>query len=569
MQGFGTHMVPGHNAAPDAAPDIETFIRQNEEKDLLRLSTAGSVDDGKSTLIGRLLYDSNGVYEDQIASVRQSTVNRSTEAFDLSLLTDGLRAEREQGITIDVAYRYFSTPKRKFIIADTPGHEQYTRNMATGASTANLAIILVDARNGVLAQSRRHAFIASMLGIQHLVVAVNKMDLVAYDQEVFDRICSEFADYASRLQIPDLHFIPISALKGDNVVEKSRFMPWFDGSSLLHYLESVHIASDRNMAEFRLPVQYVVRPDLDFRGYAGQVASGVIKAGDPVMVLPSGQTSRVKSIVTYEGNIEQAFPPMSVTVCLEDELDISRGDMLVPPSHLPHVSRRIDARLVWMHEQKLEIGRTYLLKHTTQTIRSVVKAVRYRVNITTLEKQSGTILGLNDIGAVVIESQKPLYCDPYRRNHATGSFILIDPMTNATVAAGMVTGREPGMLSPGTHSEAGARVTRMEQQARTGHRTVTVWVETSADTIYALERRLFDANCRVHALPSDTPHLPQIAEALNNAGVIVLVHGPGDWESTRQATGPENFFRLEAGDAESLAHLLEEEGIIPRFSSGI
>src|ERR1044071_4581620 len=290
----------GIQPAP-AVVDLETFIRQNEEKDLLRLSTAGSVDDGKSTLIGRLLYDSNGVYEDQLASVRQSPVNRSSGAFDLALLTDGLRAEREQGITIDVAYRYFSTPKRKFIIADTPGHEQYTRNMATGASTANLAIILVDARNGVLLQSRRHAFIASMLGIQHIVVAVNKMDLVGYCEDVFERIRSEFVDYASRLQIPDLHFIPISALKGDNVVETSRKMPWFDGSSLLHYLETVHIASDRNMTEFRLPVQYVVRPDLNFRGYAGQMASGVMKPGDAVMALPSGQTSRVKSIVTYEG----------------------------------------------------------------------------------------------------------------------------------------------------------------------------------------------------------------------------------------------------------------------------
>ena len=350
MQAFG------FEPAPVPARDLETFIKQNEEKELLRLSTAGSVDDGKSTLIGRLLYDSNGVYEDQISSVRQSPVNRSAGAFDLALLTDGLRAEREQGITIDVAYRYFSTPKRKFIIADTPGHEQYTRNMATGASTANLAIVLVDARNGVLQQSRRHAFIASMLGIQHLVVAVNKMDLVGYSETVFNEICAEFADYAARLQIPDLHFIPISALKGDNVVDKSRKMEWFDGSSLLHYLETVHIASDRNMTEFRFPVQYVVRPDLDFRGYAGQVASGVLKPGDRVMALPSGQTSRVRSIVTYDGEIEQAFPPMAVTVCLEDELDISRGDMLVPPSHLPHITRRIDARMVWMNEQKLEIG---------------------------------------------------------------------------------------------------------------------------------------------------------------------------------------------------------------------
>ena len=339
--------------APVAEATLEAFIKQNEETELLRLSTAGSVDDGKSTLIGRLLYDSNGVYEDQLASIRQFPVNRSSGAFDLALLTDGLRAEREQGITIDVAYRYFATAKRKFIIADTPGHEQYTRNMATGASTANLAIILVDARNGVLPQSRRHAFIAPLLGIQHIVVAINKMDLVGYSEEVFEQIRSEFAEYASRLQTPDLHFIPISALKGDNVVEKSHKMSWFDGSSLLHYLETVHIASDRNLTEFRFPVQYVIRPDLDFRGYAGQVASGVVKPGDPVMALPSGRISRVKAISTYDGDLTQAFPPMSITLCLEDEIDISRGDMLVPPSHSPHVARRIDARLVWMHERKL------------------------------------------------------------------------------------------------------------------------------------------------------------------------------------------------------------------------
>ena len=426
------------------SPDLQKFIRHDEEKGLLRLSTAGSVDDGKSTLIGRLLYDSNGVYEDQLASVRQSPINRSSGAFDLALLTDGLRAEREQGITIDVAYRYFSTPQRKFIIADTPGHEQYTRNMVTGASTSNLALILVDARKGVLQQSRRHAFIASLLGIQHIVVAVNKMDLVEYQQEVFDGICEQFTDYAARLQAPDLHFIPISALNGDNVVEKSANMPWFDGSSLLHYLETVHVASDRNLTEFRFPVQYVVRPNLDFRGYAGTVASGIVRPGDSLMVLPSGRATRVKSIVSYEGELTYAYPPMSVTVCLEDEVDVSRGDMLAPPSHLPHAVRRLDARLVWMHDCELEIGRSYLLKHTTQTVRATVETLRYRVNINTLERESVPALGLNDIGAVVIETQKPIFCDPYRRNRVTGSFILIDPLTNATVAAGMVTGREPG-----------------------------------------------------------------------------------------------------------------------------
>ena len=548
--------APGARVMP--AVDLETFLKQNEEKELLRLSTAGSVDDGKSTLIGRLLYDSNGVYEDQIASIRNA-VNRSSNPFDLALLTDGLRAEREQGITIDVAYRYFSTPKRKFIIADTPGHEQYTRNMATGASTANLAIVLVDARHGVLPQSRRHAFIASMLGIQHIVVAVNKMDLVGYSEEVFERIRSEFADYAPRLQAPDLHFIPISALKGDNVVEKSARMPWFDGSSLLHYLETVHIGSDRNLTEMRFPVQYVIRPDLHFRGYAGQVASGVIKPGDPVLVLPSGRTSRVKSVVSYDGELPKAFPPMSVTVCLEDEVDISRGDMLVPPSHPPHVTHQIDARVVWMQERDLEFGRTYLLKHTTQTVRATVKAVRYRINISTLEKEAGAALRLNDIGAVLIETQKPLYCDPYRRNRATGSFVLIDPITNATIAAGMITGREPErsartFSSPGAQPANEGRVTRAEQQSRSGHRALTVWLEAAPDHVFDVERLLFDAGYRVHVIPAaeDSSTVAETSCALNDAGVVALICGSPAAQDPRlisQRVGDGNFLRLGAAAA--------------------
>jgi sulfate adenylyltransferase large subunit len=564
MQVMGAARMP----EPDA---IEAFVKQNEEKDLLRLSTAGSVDDGKSTLIGRLLYDSNGVYDDQLASVRHSPINRSSGAFDLALLTDGLRAEREQGITIDVAYRYFSTPKRKFIIADTPGHEQYTRNMATGASTANLAIILVDARNGVLPQSRRHAFIASLLGIQHIVVAVNKMDLVGYREEVFEEIRMEFTDYASRLQIPDLHFIPISALDGDNVVDKSGKMPWFDGSSLLHYLESVHIASDRNLTEFRFPVQYVIRPDLDFRGYSGQIASGVVKPGDPVMVMPSGRTSRVKSIVTYDGSLPQAFPPMSVTLCLEDEIDISRGDMLVPPSHPPHTVRRIDARLVWMHEQKMEIGRQYLLKHTSQTLRATVAALRYRIDINSLEKEPGAALGLNDIGAVVIETQKPIFCDPYRRNHITGSFILIDAMSNATVAAGMITGRDPAAAASGMGAMSGSRVTRTEQQVRAGHRSATVWLETDDQTVFQLERLLFDAGCRVHSISADDTSVPGSARLLNDAGVIALIYGLSDaglrGEACR-AVGEDNFVYVNAGaSTQSIYDQLAKTGLIPGVGS--
>jgi bifunctional enzyme CysN/CysC len=542
----------GMEPAPLArTADIESFIKENEEVELLRFSTAGSVDDGKSTLIGRLLCDSNAVYEDQLASVRQSPVNRSSGAFDLALLTDGLRAEREQGITIDVAYRYFSTPKRKFIIADTPGHEQYTRNMATGASTANLAVILVDARHGVLQQSRRHAFIASLLGIQHIVVAVNKMDLVAYSEEVFDQIRAEFADYAARLQVPDLHFIPISALKGDNVVARSSQMPWFDEGSLLHYLETVHIASDRNLTEFRFPVQYVVRPDLNFRGYAGQVASGIIKPGDPVVALPGGQTSRVKSIVAYEGELSCAFPPMSVTVCLEDEIDISRGDMLVPPSHLPHAVHRLDARLVWMSNQPLELGRGYLLKHTTQAVRATVAALRYRININTLEKEQTGGLGLNDIGAVVIETQRPIFCDPYRRNRTTGSFILIDPMTNATVAAGMITGREPGQPhEPAAYAPA---------QAPALHQGFTLWFtgmsgsgkSTLSDLLAA---RLRELGAKVEVLDGDVvrTHLSKglgfgkedrdenirrigfVCELLSRNGVIAIAAAISPYRAVRE-----------------------------------
>ena len=571
------------SAAPEIrvtpAADVEAFLRQNEEKELLRLSTAGSVDDGKSTLIGRLLYDSNGVYEDQLASI-QKAVNRSSNPFDLALLTDGLRAEREQGITIDVAYRYFSTPKRKFIIADTPGHEQYTRNMATGASTANLAIILVDARYGVLSQSRRHAFIASMLGIQHIVVAVNKMDLVGYSEEVFERIRSDFGDYAPRLQAPDIHFIPISALKGDNVVEKSDRMPWFDGSSLLHYLETVHIASDRNLTEMRFPVQYVIRPDLNFRGFAGQVASGVIKPGDPVMALPSGRTSRVKSLISYDGELEQAFPPMSVTVCLEDEIDISRGDMLVPPSHPPHVTRRIDARIVWMHDNDLELGRTYLLKHTTQTICAGVKAVRYRVNIDTLEKEAASGLRLNDIGAVVIQTHKPLFCDPYRRNRSTGSFVLIDPITNATVGGGMITGREPDRAGELPHSvdqsrTTEGRVTRGDQEARAGHRALTAWLEATPDYVFLVERLLFEAGYRVHTIvPGETAaDVSELCYALNEAGVVVLVSGSADSDSRQKtldrvgaanflSTGPPAPDAQPAATVESLRRVIEERGTI-------
>ena len=507
-------------------------------------------------------------------------VNRSAGAFDLALFTDGLRAEREQGITIDVAYRYFSTPKRKFIIADTPGHEQYTRNMATGASTANLAIILVDARNGVLQQSRRHAFIASMLGIQHIVVAVNKMDLVGYSEEVFERIRAEFADYASRLQAPDLHFIPISALKGDNVVEKSAKMPWFDGSSLLHYLETVHIASDRNLTELRFPVQYVVRPNLDFRGYAGQVASGVIKPGDPIMVLPSGRTSRVRSIVTYDGELAHAFPPMSVTVCLEDEIDISRGDMLVPPSHPPHVTRRIDARLVWMHEA--EIGDRAKLSaqahHPDRARHRPGRALSHQHQHS--GKRAGVAsLGLNDIGAVVIETPEAAVLrslSPQPRHRQFHPDRSADQRHRGGRNDHWPRTR-PRRLTPcGTEkSSAGDhRISRMEQQSRAGHRPVTMWLETAPEVAYQLERLLFDANCRVHSISAGETgaYLPEVARILNDVGVIAIVFGTNDSDllnRTRDRVGSESFLHIPAGQtAEAVQRLLEEQGFISGFSGG-
>jgi bifunctional enzyme CysN/CysC len=414
--------------------------------ELLRLATAGSVDDGKSTLIGRLLYDTKSIFEDQLEAVERTSIQRGEEYTNLALLTDGLRAEREQGITIDVAYRYFATPRRKFIIADTPGHIQYTRNMVTGASTANLALILIDARKGILEQSRRHAFIASLLRIPHLVLCVNKMDLVDYDQDVFERIKDEFRDFASKLDVADLTFIPVSALKGDNVVERSPNMPWYEGASLLHHLEEVHIASDRNLIDVRFPVQYVIRPmsdaHHDYRGYAGTVAAGVLKQGDEVMVLPSGFTSRIASIDTYDGPLDEAFPPVSVTIRLEDELDISRGDMICRPNNQPTVGQDVDAMVCWLTEQTALVPRAKLaIKHTTRLARALVSDLQYRLDINTLHRdETAESLTLNEIGRVSLRTTVPLFYDEYRRNRTTGSFILIDEATNNTVGAGMILG---------------------------------------------------------------------------------------------------------------------------------
>ncbi|HEU4426363.1 MAG TPA: GTP-binding protein [Pilimelia sp.] len=412
--------------------------------DLLRFATAGSVDDGKSTLIGRLLYDTKSLFTDQLAAVEAVSAARGDEYTNLALLTDGLRAEREQGITIDVAYRYFATPRRKFIIADTPGHIQYTRNMVTGASTADLALILVDARKGLVEQSRRHAFLCSLLRVPHLVLCVNKMDLVDWDKAVFEAIADEFTSFAAKLEVPDLSVIPISALHGDNIVSRSPRTPWYDGPSLLHHLEHVHIASDRNLVDVRFPVQHVIRPQsttvTDYRGYAGQVASGILKPGDEIMVLPSGFTTTIAGIDTADGPVTEAFPPMSVTVRLADDIDITRGDMLCRPHNAPKPALDIEAMICWMDETlPLRVGGKYTIKHTTRTARTIVRELHYRLDVNTLHRdESASQLQLNEIGRVRLRTTVPLLADEYRRNRTTGGFILIDEATNRTVAAGMI-----------------------------------------------------------------------------------------------------------------------------------
>lgn len=416
----------------------------NQEKaELLRFTTAGSVDDGKSTLIGRLLFDAKAIFEDQLEAIRLTSERRGGDEVDLSLLTDGLRAEREQGITIDVAYRYFSTPKRKFIIADTPGHIQYTRNMVTGASTANVALVLVDARHGVIEQTRRHAFLASLLQIPHLVVCINKMDLVDYKEDVYNNIKAEFEKFSFKLDVKDVHFIPISALKGDNIVDRSQHMPWFEGSTLLYYLENVHIGSDHNLIDARFPIQHVIRPNTDefhdYRGYAGRIAGGVWKKGDQVTLLPSGFQSKIAKIDSMDGELEEAYPPLSVTLLLEDDLDLSRGEMIVRENNQPNIDQDIELMICWFSDKPMQLNGKYTLFHTTREARCVIKEIRYKLNINTLHRdQEDLKIGMNDIARIAIRTTKPLFFDSYRKNRITGSVILIDEGTNATVAAGMI-----------------------------------------------------------------------------------------------------------------------------------
>ncbi|MEO8754983.1 MAG: sulfate adenylyltransferase subunit CysN, partial [Casimicrobiaceae bacterium] len=435
------------------------------EPDLLRFTTAGSVDDGKSTLIGRMLHDVGAIYDDQLDALRAKARSDGLP-LDLAFVTDGLKAEREQGITIDVAYRYFATKRRRFIIADTPGHIQYTRNMATGASTADLAVILIDARLGIQTQSKRHAFIVSLLGVRRVVVAVNKMDLVGFDQTVFDRIRDEYGAFAARLGFADLTFIPISALAGDNVVVHSERMPWFSGAPLLPHLESVYVAGDANLVDFRFPVQRVVRPDQDFRGYAGQIASGIARPGDEVVVLPSGQRTRITRIVTHGGDLAQAFPPQSVTLCLADDVDVSRGDLIAHPNNVPRVERAIEAMVVWMADAPLAEGKVYLVKHTTRTVKATCAEVAYRVNPDTLRREPGGALALNEIGRVRLTLFQPLFVDEYRKNRATGGFILIDPVTNATAGAGMIIERKswPELLDEDADEHVSRNVVRQRSR---------------------------------------------------------------------------------------------------------
>ena len=495
---------------------------------LLRFSTAGSVDDGKSTLIGRLLYDSKGVYEDQLASVAKASGNGSGGHIDLALLTDGLRAEREQGITIDVAYRYFSTPKRKFIIADTPGHEQYTRNMATGASTSELAIILIDARNGVLQQSRRHAFIANLLGIRHFVVAINKMDLVNFDKGVYDSIRDEFTEFLRRIGAPDALFIPISARDGDNVVTRSAKTPWYEGPALLEYLEDVPVDEDIDKLPARFPVQYVLRPNLDFRGYAGQLASGVLRKGDLVLALPARRHTRIERIVTYDGDLPVAYSPQSITLCLEDEIDISRGDMIVPALNVPHVARRFRSSIVWMNAKPLEPGRNYFIKHNSHQVRGVIRSINHRIDVNTLAHVEARRLELNEIGEISVETHRPLFFDPYTRNRNTGAFIIIDPLSNETLGAGMIIDIEG-------KEETRGQVTAAERATRFGNRPAVIAVDDS-EAALLLERELFDRGALVAVILEADDASLALAKA---AGLIVIVTGfapPSAIDASRLAT---------------------------------
>jgi bifunctional enzyme CysN/CysC len=504
--------------------DIEAYLAQHEHKELVRFLTCGNVDDGKSTLIGRLLHDSKMIYEDQLAAVQADSVKSGTTGtgnIDLALLVDGLQAEREQGITIDVAYRYFSTATRKFIIADTPGHEQYTRNMATGASTCDLAIILIDARYGVQTQTKRHSFIASLLGIHHIIVAVNKMDLVEYSEATFNKIKQDYLHFTQSLDLQDTTFIPMSALDGDNVVNRSAHMPWFTGLPLMEALNSIEIANDRNFTDARFPVQYVNRPHLDFRGFCGTVASGIFRKGDRITALPSGKSSKIKAIVTYDGEIDQAFPPMAVTLTLDDEIDISRGDMIVGTEQSPAtVADKFKANIVWMAENALAPGRQYIIKLATRSVPGSISMIHHRIDVNTLEHHDASELKLNEIGSCTVSVNAPVVFDPYKTNKGTGSFIIIDRLTNGTVGAGMITG--------GTEEEIQQPVSADERAARFSQTATAISLSGSSsnEIAYQLERKLFDTG---HATTILETQDTSLIKAIKNAGLIcICVNGSTD-----------------------------------------
>ena len=567
--------------------DINEYLAQHERKEILRFLTCGSVDDGKSTLIGRLLYDSKMVYEDQLDKIKNTSKLSSgtkEDGFDpaiLSELMDGLEEEREQGITIDVAYRFFSTAKRKFIIADTPGHIQYTRNMATGASTADLAIILIDARDGhgVMEQTKRHSFIASLLGIKHVLVAVNKMDLVEYREDRFEEIKRDYLSFSTRLDIPDLHFIPISALLGDNIVDRSKNMAWYNGSTLMDFLETVNISSDRNFTDFRMPVQLVVRPDINFRGFAGTIASGIVRVGDEIMTLPSRKKTKIKEIVTQDGNLEEAFVPQSIVLTMEDEIECSRGDMIVKPKNLPKTEQKFDAMLVWMTEDAMVPGKQYLFKQTTKTVPGVIKTLQYEVDVNTMHSRPAPSLSLNQIGRVNIELNQPIAFDRYRSNKSTGAFIVIDRITNGTVAAGMILDKRTSENTGAWWDEAPAsetltreisKVTTEERTARYGQKAVTILFTGlpgagKSTTAYGVERSLFDLgrsaavldgqnvrmglnrdlNFSTDGRSENMRRVAEVSRLMNRSGLISLISlvSPREIDRSRAAEviGTENF----------------------------
>jgi bifunctional enzyme CysN/CysC len=593
--------------------DIAEYLNRHETKDLLRLLTCGSVDDGKSTLIGRLLYDSHMIYEDQLEKVAKDSkiFGTTDDGFDPALLTDGLKAEREQGITIDVAYRYFSTDKRKFIIADCPGHEQYTRNMATGASNCNLAVILIDARYGVISQTRRHSFICSLLGIRHVVVAVNKMDLVDWSEERYEQIMRDYNSFVSRLNFSDIHFIPMSALRGDNVVEHSDRLAWYDGPTFLHHLESVNISTDRNLIDMRLPVQYVLRPNLDFRGFSGTLASGVMRVGDEVASLPSRRESRVKAIYGPDGELTEAFSPMAITVTLEDEIDVSRGNMLVPVKNMPHVGNEFEAMVVWMHEDPARSGKRYLVKHSCSMVPGVMSAIRYKVDVNTMKRdksdkekgQDAESLELNEIGRCHITLHRPIAFDPYDRNRATGSFIIVDRESNVTIGAGMIVDR---IVSKPRHKRApvsqnivksDSLVSADERHSLLGQSGVTIWMtglSASGKSTIAreLEKELMAQGHLCYILDGDNVRhglnrdlgfsmddrkenirrVAEVATLMNAAGVIVITSFISpyrlDRQSARDVIGDESFIEVFVDTPIEVCEQRDPKGLYRKARSG-